>query len=72
MSNESYRRLVAIVLAGFPFVLVLSWLYDIRLGRIQRTHSAHQSRGLRLLIWGALAIVVGGAVILAGLLLRGL
>ena len=43
-----------------------------RLGRIQRTHSAHQSRGLRLLIWGALGVVVVGAVVLAGLLLRGL
>lgn len=71
MSNGSYRTLVAIMLAGFPIVLVLSWIYDVRRGSIERTRSTHQSTNMRALVWGALAFVAIAVGLIAWLMLRG-
>lgn len=71
MSNDNYRRLVATILAGFPVALVLSWIFDLRNGRIKRTQSGVHSRSMRFLIWGALAVVGGVVALTAWLVLRG-
>lgn len=71
LSSESYSRLVATVLIGFPLVLVLSWVYDIRRGGIERTRSEPLSSRMKLLVWGALAAVAGVAALVAWLMLRG-
>ena len=70
ISSHVYRAVVAVTLACFPLVAVLSWVYDIRRGSIERTRSAKFSRKMMLLIWATLAIVVAGAAIVAWLLLR--
>ena len=71
ISDDSYRTIVASALAGFPAVLVLSWLYDVRRGSIERTRGEGYSRSMVLLIWGALAAVIIGAATVAWLLLGG-
>jgi len=71
LSAHVYKPTVAVMLAGFPVVLVLSWLFDIRPGRIERTASGQYSQRAKLVTWAALAIVGGGAALLAWLIMRG-
>jgi hypothetical protein len=62
-----YDELVAVTLAGFPVALVLSWIYDVRQGRILRTTDVANvriSRWQKLLPW----IGLGFSVLFAGLL----
>jgi serine/threonine protein kinase len=65
------RVLVVGVLAGFPVTLVLSWVFDIRAGRIQRTRSVGSSPRTRALMWLGLGAIVALVAALGWLLLQG-
>lgn len=71
LSRFANQVLVVSILAGLPLSLVLSWLYDIRAGRIQRTHSTAPSPRARLLMWVGFGISVLGMAALGWFLLRG-
>jgi serine/threonine protein kinase len=64
------RALTVTLLAGFPVVLLLAWVYDIRAGRIQRTTGGHGAPRARALFWAALGIIALLAAFLGWLLLR--
>jgi eukaryotic-like serine/threonine-protein kinase len=70
LSPVSYQRLIAVMFAGFPVVLVLSWLYDVRAGRVERTRGAHSAR-VRVLVWSTFTVVALGAALVAWLMLKG-
>jgi eukaryotic-like serine/threonine-protein kinase len=57
-------------LAGFPLTLVLSWVFDIRAGRIQRTRSVGSSSRARALMWLGLGAIVVIVATLGWLLLQ--
>ena len=63
--DEAHMRLlIFVLLAGFPVVLILAWIYDLRDGRLTRTgdDSKPPSRAARVLdfvIVGACAVGVG-------------
>jgi eukaryotic-like serine/threonine-protein kinase len=63
--------MVVATLAGFPLALVLSWVFDIRAGRIQRTRAIAASPRARLLMWLGFGISVLVAAALGWLLLGG-
>jgi eukaryotic-like serine/threonine-protein kinase len=65
------RIIVVGTLAGFPLALVLSWIFDIRAGRIQRTRSIGPSRRARALMWLGLGAIVVIVATLGWLLLKG-
>jgi serine/threonine protein kinase len=65
------RVVVVGTLAGFPLTLVLSWIFDIRAGRIERTRSAGSSSWARALMWLGLGAIVAIVATLGWLLLRG-
>jgi serine/threonine protein kinase len=69
--RTTYRVVVGVTLAGFPLSLVLSWIYDINAGRIQRTRSTGPAERLRPLLWVGLAASVAAAAALGWVLLRG-
>lgn len=69
-SDTANRVLTVTLLAGFPVVLVLAWVYDIRAGRIQRTTSVHDSAGARALFWAGLGVTALLAAFIGWLLLR--
>lgn len=62
-----FPALVTVFLSGFPLVVVLAWLYDIRRGRISRTDDSAAgttSRSMHLLqISGIAASVILAAVV---------
>jgi serine/threonine protein kinase len=58
MSQFVNRVLVVTTLAGFPLALILSWVFDIQAGRIQRTRSTGSSARARALMWLGLAVIV--------------
>lgn len=62
---------VAGTLAGFPLALVLSWVFDIRAGRIQRTRAVAASPRARILMWLGLGVSVLTVAALGWVLLRG-
>jgi tRNA A-37 threonylcarbamoyl transferase component Bud32 len=64
------RVVVVGTLAGFPLTLVLSWVFDIRAGRIQRTRSAGSSSRARALMWLGLGAIVAIVATLGWLLLQ--
>jgi serine/threonine protein kinase len=64
------RVVVVGTLAGFPLTLVLSWIFDIRAGRIERTRSAGSSSRARALMWLGLGAIVAIAATLGWLLLQ--
>jgi eukaryotic-like serine/threonine-protein kinase len=64
------RIIVVGTLAGFPLTLVLSWVFDIRAGRIQRTRSIGASPRARALMWLGLAVIVAVVAGLGWLLLQ--
>ncbi len=43
LSDAAIRALVAVVIAGFPVTLALSWIYDVRGGGLHRTPSAGEA-----------------------------
>ncbi len=56
-----YNALIGLTLAGFPVALVLSWLYDVREGRLQRTLDVAEAAATpwqRVLPWIGLAFSV--------------
>jgi serine/threonine protein kinase len=55
------KAMVVTTLAGFPLALVLSWVFDIRAGRIERTRALAASPRARLLMW----LGLGGSVLVA-------
>jgi serine/threonine protein kinase len=57
-------------LAGFPLTLVLSWVFDIRAGRIERTRSAGSSSRARAVMWLSLGAIVAIVATLGWLLLQ--
>lgn len=64
-----FSTLVVIALAGFPVVVVLTWIFDVTGGTIRRTEPAEgdASRGFRV---AGLVAVVGVVALLGWLLLR--
>jgi len=71
LSPRVNQVLVLATLAGFPLALILSWLYDIRAGRIRRTDSIAASPRARLLMWLGFGISVLVVAALGWLLLGG-
>jgi serine/threonine protein kinase len=71
MSRLANQVLVVATLAGFPLALILSWVFDIRSGRIQRTRAIAASPRARMLMWLGLGISVIVAAVLGWLLLDG-
>lgn len=70
LSRLANQVMVVSILAGLPLTLILSWVYDIRAGKIQRTRSIASPR-TRALMWLGLGISVLGMAVLGWLLLRG-
>jgi tRNA A-37 threonylcarbamoyl transferase component Bud32 len=71
MSSAAHRVLIAVILGGFPPALALSWIFDAGVGGIRRTRTAvPQTPRARIVMWGALALSVTLAGILAWLMLR--
>jgi serine/threonine protein kinase len=64
------RIVVVGTLAGFPLTLVLSWVFDIRAGRIQRTRSAGSSSRARALMWLGFGAIVAIVAMLGWVLLQ--
>ena len=61
----SYTALVALVLAGFPLALALSWTFDLTSGGIRRSEEVASSRrGVRMLRYAGLA----ASLLVAGLI----
>jgi serine/threonine protein kinase len=71
MSARANRILVLTILAGLPIAAVLSWVYDFRAGRIQRTRAAEGTASTHGLMWLGLGVSVLVAVVVGWLLLRG-
>jgi serine/threonine protein kinase len=71
LSPRVNQVMVVTTLAGFPLALVLSWLFDIRAGRIQRTHAIAASPRARMLMWLGLGVSVLVVAALGWLLLSG-
>jgi tRNA A-37 threonylcarbamoyl transferase component Bud32 len=69
MSPRMNQVLVLSTLAGLPIALILSWVYDIRAGRIRRTVSITSSARARAVMWVALAICILVVATLAWLLM---
>jgi serine/threonine protein kinase len=69
MSQFANRVLVVTTLAGFPLALILSWVFDIQAGRIQRTRSTGSSARARVIMWLGLAAIVAIMAALGWLLL---
>jgi hypothetical protein len=65
------KVMVVATLAGFPLALVLSWVFDIRAGRIKRTRAIAASPRARTLMWLGLGLSVLVVAALGWLLLRG-
>jgi serine/threonine protein kinase len=63
--------MVVATLAGFPLALVLSWVFDIRAGRIQRTRAIAASPRARMLMWLGLGVSVLVVAALGWLMLGG-
>jgi serine/threonine protein kinase len=63
--------MVVATLAGFPLALVLSWVFDIRAGRIQRTRAIAASPRARMLMWLGFGISVLVVAALGWLMLGG-
>jgi serine/threonine protein kinase len=71
LSRLANQVLVLATLAGFPLALILSWIFDIRAGRIQRTRAVAASPRARMLMWLGLGVSVLTAAVLGWLLLGG-
>jgi hypothetical protein len=71
MSARANRILLLTILAGLPIAAVLSWVYDFRAGRIQRTRAAEGTASTHGLMWLGLGVSVLVAVVVGWLLLRG-
>jgi serine/threonine protein kinase len=71
LSRLANQVLVLATLAGFPLALILSWVFDIRAGRIQRTRAVAASPRARMLMWLGLGVSVLTAAVLGWLLLGG-
>ncbi|MGH7468946.1 MAG: serine/threonine-protein kinase [Longimicrobiales bacterium] len=66
-----FNTLVAVSVAGFPVALVVSWIYDIRQGRLLRTRTGkHGTYRHRLLPWIGLVLSVAISAALWLLLTR--
>jgi eukaryotic-like serine/threonine-protein kinase len=65
------KVMVVTTLAGFPLALILSWVFDIRAGRIQRTRAIAASPRARMLMWLGLGVSVLVVAALGWLLLGG-
>ncbi len=63
---------VTATLAGLPVALVLGWIFDLSAGRIERTRalSSEKPRGLPVLQWAALLIILALAGLVAWLVRR--
>lgn len=61
--ESSMRILIIALVAGFPVILILSWLYDFTRDGVRRTRSVQQNsrraRAVDLAIIGLLALAVG-------------
>jgi tRNA A-37 threonylcarbamoyl transferase component Bud32 len=69
MSPFANQLLVVTTLAGFPLALILSWVFDIRAGRIHRTRSIGASSRARAMMWLGLGAIVAIVAALGWLLL---
>jgi serine/threonine protein kinase len=69
MSPFANQVLVVATLAGFPLALILSWVFDIRAGRIHRTRSIDSSSRARAMMWIGLGAIVAVVAALGWLLL---
>jgi serine/threonine protein kinase len=69
MSPFANQVLVVATLAGFPLALILSWVFDIRAGRIHRTRSIDTSSRARAMMWIGLGAIVAIVAVLGWLLL---
>jgi tRNA A-37 threonylcarbamoyl transferase component Bud32 len=65
------KVMVVATLAGFPLALVLSWVFDIRAGRIERTRAVAASPRARMIMWLGLGVSLILVAALGWLLLRG-
>ncbi|HSJ10135.1 MAG TPA: serine/threonine-protein kinase [Longimicrobiales bacterium] len=71
LSPFANQVMVVATLGGFPVALILSWVFDIRAGRIQRTGGIDASSPARILMWLGLGASVLVMVALGWLLLGG-
>lgn len=71
LSPAAYRTFVLVTLLGFPVALVLSWLFDIRRGRIERTRGEPVTSRSRALVWLGLALSIVAAAAVGWFVLRG-
>jgi serine/threonine-protein kinase len=71
LSRLANQIMVVSILAGLPLTLILSWVFDIRAGRIRRTRAIMSSPRARILMWLGLGISVLVMAVLGWLLLRG-
>jgi serine/threonine protein kinase len=71
LSRFANQVLVVSILAGLPLTVVLSWVYDFRAGKIQRTRSIASSPRARFVMWLGLGISVLVVAVLGWLLLHG-
>src|SRR3954447_8854554 len=67
-SEWAQQLFVVLIVTGFPFALVLAWMFDITSRGIERTPNAH---GLRVYSHGQLWLVGGAGVLIAALTLVG-
>jgi hypothetical protein len=58
VSQATFQLVVTVVLGGFPVAALLSWLYDVRRGHIERTRSPRASARMRMLAWTALILTI--------------
>lgn len=75
LNDAAMRALVALVIAAFPVILALAWVYDVRQGALHRTRdageeaagSAGDTRGTRSVVAVGLVLLAAAAVGFAGL-----
>lgn len=70
ISPFANQVMVVATLAGFPLALILSWVFDIRAGRIHRTRSIDSSSRARALMWLGLGASLAVVATLGWLLLQ--
>ena len=70
LSRLSYQILVGGTLVGLPVALVISWLYDLRAGRLTRARPSGVAQRSSTVKWFALGLIVIVAALLGWLLLR--
>jgi serine/threonine-protein kinase len=70
VSDEAFRRFVFFTAAGLPLVLGLSWLFDFRRGRIERTRRPHGTERTGTMMWVVIIILTAAVAVTGWLLLQ--